>query len=150
MHSPDPAVVWYIQVTPLQMFSDYCLMILQIIIAEHLWGTSCACIKQPQDHSCACPRCTFLTNCSVILSARSRDSNHWTTVMESSDCIKQPQNHGSVCSRGDSLTDVQRLLSARPCDSNRWTSVRESLVCIKSMKSSIRLSHRCSEALLQL
>ena len=30
------------------MFSDYCLMILQIIIAEHLWGTSRACIKQPQ------------------------------------------------------------------------------------------------------
>ena len=127
---PDPVVVWYKQVTPLQMFSDYCLMILQIIIAEHLWGTSCACIKRPQDHSYACPRCDFLTNRSVILSARSWDSNHWTSVMESSVCIQQPQDQGSVCSRGNSLTDVQRLLSARLSDSNRWTSVRNQVSCL--------------------
>ena len=150
MHSHDPTVVWYKQVTPSQIFTDYCLMILQIIITEHLWGTSCAWFKRPQDHSCACPRCDFLMDVHRYYLRGHETVTTEHLLMESPDCIKQPQNHGSVCSRGDSLTDVQRLLSARPCNSNRWTSVRESLVCIKSMKSSIRLSHRCSEALLQL
>ena len=47
-----------------------------------------ACIKQSQGHGCACSR-GHSHECSVILSARSGDSNHSTSAMESPVCIKQ-------------------------------------------------------------
>ena len=111
MHSHDPAVVWYKQVTPSQMFSDYCLMILQIIITEHLWGTSCACIKRPQDHSCACPRCDFLMDVQRYCLQGHETVTTEHLLMESPDCTKQPQGHGSVCS-SDVQVCHQRLSSA--------------------------------------
>ena len=50
--------------------------------ADHLWGTSPPCTKQPQDYCCACSRCNFLKDVQWLLSTRSWDSNHRTSVTE--------------------------------------------------------------------
>ena len=50
--------------------------------ADHLWGTSPPCTKQPQDYGCACSRCNFLKDVQWLLSTRSWDSNHRTSVTE--------------------------------------------------------------------
>ena len=87
------------QVTPSQMFSGYCLMIVQIVTSEHFM------IKSPLEHarpwSCGCSykQVKSLTDGQPSLSARSWDNNHWTFVMESPVWFKQPQGHGCACSR---------------------------------------------------